>query len=632
MSKQLDYVKVSCLSYLSRFERSSNRIRRFLRYWENLEVFLGPAENSLSEELIWEYDSEFSVTMGRAERHDLRRDLTIICFIAHHDLPPEGFHISICQAFWDLPIWCRKAIRDFQESCKHLMSLTTLSNYEVSLSCFFIRLDLETVKNTSQLTHKAIIRYSAADETPELSKRNRNSDVKSFLKYLEKLGLVKPTIHLVLEPSFQNEAILLDPIQYNAYPWKVLSVKRRTEPIAVYEQGVAKLEEYLTKCSYSQNHKKALIHGATEFELFLYCNDMGYSIGIADEWMESRRHFWSKSEYYSNLRAVHLIHELLMGKPISPFFPHVDRGKYHINENLEHHLLDYIEYRKHECLKPSSISMIHSSCCRFLGFVESLGIRDISELTPQIVKDFNLQDHHATIGGKQAYNARIRNFLFFLATKNLVPMSLHLALPAMAARKDRIITVLGLEQQTAIEAQFNNPRTKMEKRDNALVALGYDLGIRGIDIVALQFSHIDWDKEIIRFRQQKTGVWTTIPFTVNVGNALYAYITEARPESDSPYVFLSFKAPHGNMGSSVCRDSIGRIMKNAELAPCTGFHITRKTFASKLLMAGTPFSTISDLLGHSDNTTLKVYLASNEPEIRQCAMTLQGIEYQGGLL
>jgi integrase len=73
-------------------------------------------------------------------------------------------------------------------------------------------------------------------------------------------------------------------------------------------------------------------------------------------------------------------------------------------------------------------------------------------------------------------------------------------------------------------------------------------------------------------------------------------------------------------------------MEKANMASVTGFHITRKTFASKLLMAGTPVPTIYDLLGHSDNTTLKVYLASNEPEIRQCAMTLQGIEYRGGVL
>ena len=127
MSKQLEYIKVSCVSYLSRFERSSNRIRRFLGYLRNLESFLAPTGSSLSEILIWEYDSEFTVTMLRNERHDLRRNLSIICFIAQHGLPPEGFLIPICQLFWDLPIWCRKAIRDFQKSCKAMMSLTIMS-------------------------------------------------------------------------------------------------------------------------------------------------------------------------------------------------------------------------------------------------------------------------------------------------------------------------------------------------------------------------------------------------------------------------------------------------------------------------------------------------------------------------
>ena len=203
MSKQLDYVKVSCLSYLSWFERSSNRIRRFLGYWENLEAFLAPAGSFLSEELLWEYNSEFSTAMGRDERHDLRGNLIIICFVALHGLPPEEFHIPICQSFWDLPIWYRRAIRDFQRSCYDLMSLTTLSNYEVSLSCFFFKLNIESITNASDLTHKAIIGYVSTDKTPKLCKRQRNSDVKSFLKHLENLGLVKPTIHLVLEPSFQ---------------------------------------------------------------------------------------------------------------------------------------------------------------------------------------------------------------------------------------------------------------------------------------------------------------------------------------------------------------------------------------------------------------------------------------------
>jgi integrase len=632
MSEQLEYMKKSCLSYLSRFKRASDRIERFVKYWDSLVVFLGSMRNGSLEELIWEYELRASITMGRDERRDLRRCLTIICHTVRHGLPPEGFHIPICQPFWGLPMWCRRTIRDFQKSRVGVMSSATLSNYEVSLSYFFHGLDLKSVKDTSQLTHRVIIEYAATDKAAATTKRQRNSDVKSFLKYLEELGLVKPTTHLVLEPSFQDEAILLNEEQCNTYPWRDLLDPGKTEPIEVYERGVARLQEYLTEHSYTQGQKNAITHGATEFRLFLHCNGFGYSTGIADGWLEARRPHWAKDAYYNNFRTVHLIRELAEGKRASTAFPHKDRRKYHIHETLERHILAYIEYRRHECLKPSTIAMIRSSCCRFLGFVESLGILDITRLTPMIVKEFNLQDHHSTAEGKQAYNIRIRDFLLFLATRNLLPMSLHLALPAMAAKKDRIISVLTHEQRSAIEAHFKNPVTKLEKRDNAVVALGYDLGIRGIDIIALQFPQIDWDKETLSFRQQKTGVWITMPFTTNVGNALFTYITEARPESDSPYVFLSSKAPHKNMGPAICRNALDRIMRQANLPPCSGFHATRRTFASDLLVSGTPYTTISDFLGHSDNTTLKVYLATNEPEMRQCAMSLQGIEYRGGLL
>lgn len=632
MSKQLDYLKRSCLSYLSRFERSRNRIGRFLHYWGALESFITAHGGMLSEKLLWDFDTEYPTVVNNNERHDLRRNLIILCFVSLNGLPPEGFHIPICQSFWKLPTWCRKAIRDFQKTCSDIASLTTLSNYEVTLSCFFLRLNLASIRDSNGLTHKAIINYKASDKSAALSKRQRNSDVKSFLKYLENLELVKPTLHLVLEPSYQDEAILLDLQQEGSNSWKCILDSAKAEPIEIYGQGILKLEQYLSTVKYSQCGKSSLVHGAIEFQLFLYSNDLGYSVEIADKWLDLRHPFWSRRDFYTNYRALHLIDELLREEQVSASFFHKDHGKCHIPENLDNHLQEYINEREQEGLQPSSISMIHSSCCRFLLYVESQGIDDLSMLTPWVVKDFNLQDQHVTVEGKQAYNTRIRQFLLFLASKNLVPHSLHLAIPTVSAPKNRIVTVLNAEQKTAIESHFNHTGTKKIKRDNAVLALGYDLGLRGIDIVTLRFSNIDWEREVIKFRQRKTGVWANLPFTANVGNALYTYISEARPESGLPYIFLSFKAPFKNMRSGICGNSVNRVLQKAGLAPGSGFHITRKTFASELLQAGTPFSTISDFLGHTDNTTLKVYLASNEPGLRQCAMTLQGIEYRGHLL
>lgn len=632
MSEQLENAMSLCILYLSRFERSSHRIERFHLLCKELKSFIALQEQPYSEQILWSFDDEYSKPLNTCEKFDVRRNLTILHYVLQQGLPAEGFHIPIWQKFWELPFWCRKSIRNFQEFSCLAVSQATLANYEKSLTHFLAHLDLHIVTNIHDLTHRVVIGYRDSDKTSELGKRQRNSDVKSYLFYLERQHLVKPTLHLVLEPCYQDEAIVLEVQRKEFNDWKTIVESEPTIPIDAYNQGISALKHYLTTNNYSQNWKNSLIHGATEFQLFLYTNSLGYSIGIAKKWLNFRHSAWTRMEYYSNYRAIHLINELLTGKQVSSTFPHKDYRKYKIPEILKHHLIEYIIERQQEELSPSTISMINCSCNRFLQYVESIGIKDLSLLTPQIIKDFNLQDSHSTVGGKQAYNSRIRQFLIFMARKKIVPLSLHLALPTITAHKVGIVTVLDIEQKEAIKSHFSINNTVKDMRDNAVIAMGLDLGIRGIDIVNLQFSNIDWKKEEMSFQQQKTGVWICLPFPISVGNAIYTYITKARPESDSPYIFLSFKAPFNNMTSGICPNSINRVLAQANLAPTNGFHITRKTFASKLLNSGTPYSTISNLLGHTDNTTLKVYIATDEQGLRQCALPLHGIEYKGDLL
>lgn len=60
------------------------------------------------------------------------------------------------------------------------------------------------------------------------------------------------------------------------------------------------------------------------------------------------------------------------------------------------------------------------------------------------------------------------------------------------------------------------------------------------------------------------------------------------------------------------------------------FHVTRKTFASKLLTNGNPPTKIAAALGHVGAGSVDGYLATNEDKMRLCAIGLKDIEYQGG--
>ncbi len=113
--------------------------------------------------------------------------------------------------------------------------------------------------------------------------------------------------------------------------------------------------------------------------------------------------------------------------------------------------------------------------------------------------------------------------------------------------------------------------------------------------------------------------------------SLYRYICEGRPQSDSPHVFVCNRAPYCRLGGRI----FGKLLKAAaatqyEGETILGFHITRKTFASKLLANGNPPTKIAAALGHVGTSSVDEYLATNEDKMRLCAIGLKGIKYLGG--
>jgi integrase len=57
-----------------------------------------------------------------------------------------------------------------------------------------------------------------------------------------------------------------------------------------------------------------------------------------------------------------------------------------------------------------------------------------------------------------------------------------------------------------------------------------------------------------------------------------------------------------------------------------GLHVIRRTFASNLLAAGNPVSIISSTLGHTSDSAVDEYLATDEQNMRRCSIGLSGIE------
>ena len=295
-------------------------------------------------------------------------------------------------------------------------------------------------------------------------------------------------------------------------------------------------------------------------------------------------------------------------------------------------LSEYLALLKREGWQPSTIAMQRSSNLRFCRYLNGIGIRHFNDVTPEIVKEFNMQDEHGTPEGKAAYNCRIRSFIIYLYEQGLVnDPYLYKALPTMTSPRTSIVKTLSKEDVASIWSVDIDALSPKELRDYAIVCVGLSMGFRASDIISLRFRDIDWKLRSISIVQRKTGKALTMPMPVKTGNILFRYIRDGRPESGSPYIFIRHEAPYDGVKRGVCRSALKRFIAPVDGNGCS-FHIVRKTFATNLLTGSVNVELISDSLGHSTDGTVHKYLSLDEKRMRMCPLSLAeaGIPYKGG--
>lgn len=218
-----------------------------------------------------------------------------------------------------------------------------------------------------------------------------------------------------------------------------------------------------------------------------------------------------------------------------------------------------------------------------------------------------------------------------MADQGLVSPDLAFAIPAGCAPRRNIVDVLSEEMVEKIYDYRERASDPIELRDAAIVMLGLRMGIRGVDILNLRINDFDWNSKTVSFVQQKTGKAITLPVPTDVGNSVYKYILNGRPlsaDAGNGYIFIRHQAPYIPLKvTSACRNALKRILSayGFELSPGQGFHMTRKTFATRLLRGDNRLDDISNALGHASQETAEVYLERDGERMRLCPLDFGGV-------
>jgi len=448
-----------------------------------------------------------------------------------------------------------------------------------------------------------------------------------FLEFLARSGFI-PTHRpyaLTAPVQAQGAGFALDRVQMD----KLSALNSEKAPIRMaadeFWESAGSLVEYL-RCTYGYNptalrnnytaHLQMLYVFLSELEIDYTWETSSYWMDIMDAFPKSRtfgimrRYCMDVFKSFIDRRNSFSIHTDAVSRR--------DPGKIGELPEWSGKLLDeFLLFSRGAGKAPATLSLYKTAGISFFLYAQEQGISSPRQITPQMVKDFNVSAARKSPNGKNNYQSYVRQLLLYLFENGHTGINLSLSVAPQHAKPRRIVEVLSGTEVQQIYAYCGKASSPLEMRDSAYLLLGLLMGLRASDIVSLKFPDIDWKKRTISITQQKTYRPLVLPMPVAAGNRIYLYLKSSRPESSLDYIFLGSKAPYGKAHVSGC----GEALRRAVGRKC--FHILRRTFATSLLNAGAGTDTIKDSLGHATMDTVNRYLSVGEDGMRKCCLPLE---------
>lgn len=277
-----------------------------------------------------------------------------------------------------------------------------------------------------------------------------------------------------------------------------------------------------------------------ERDITLYSSEIGKA--YADDVISKKTGKFSKIRYHTQGRFYRLIDSYFSTGTFD--FSHMKKGR--IVPDNENHQKIYTEYQDYLLGIYDNDNTRHfyeyGMYC-LLKFLNNKGIPDIEQLSPVLIMEYI----KATKTNRQREMlCELRGIFRFLGRADLSNAIAGIHAP----RIKKIIPVLtDVELQKIYDCIAEG---NVSLRDAAIVIVCLSCGIRACDLIKLQLSDIDWDNETIQFKQSKTG------------NALFRYITEERPKTDSNYLFLRSFAPYMPFADhAACHSIVSKVFRIA---------------------------------------------------------------------
>lgn len=160
------------------------------------------------------------------------------------------------------------------------------------------------------------------------------------------------------------------------------------------------------------------------------------------------------------------------------------------------------------------------------------------------------------------------------------------------------------ELETALDTKKNEQNTFAELRNNIILEILYQTGIRRAELINLKDSDFNFFSLTLRILG-KGNKERIIPISKNLGEKTEEYINYKNQIFDSPYFILTDtgEKSYPNLIYRIVKNNMSEVSSLNKRSP----HVIRHSFASGLLNNGAEISAVKELLGHANLAATQIY-------------------------
>ena len=259
------------------------------------------------------------------------------------------------------------------------------------------------------------------------------------------------------------------------------------------------------------------------------------------------------------------------------------------------------------CLARSTVRNYVGVARVFLSWREAtVGGLELGRLDAAVVSEFVLQEaRRSCVGSAKCMVTRLRALLRFLHLEGEVEFALADAVPSVASwRLAGLVKALDSRSLARLLGSCDR-RTRVGRRDFAMITLLSRLGLRAGEIAALELADIDWRSGELLVRG-KGNRQERLPLPADVGEVLAGWLARGRPRCDAAFVFTRLRAPLRGLSPSAVSQVVRRACQRAGL-PVVSAHRLRHTAATEMLRAGGSLTEVGQVLRHRGRDVTSIY-------------------------